>query len=118
VDPIAAMLRQKIEELLATRPDVTRADFGRAIARGDSWISEFFNDKRTTNDLRLVVRMARFFGVPVGFLLHESHREDDAQTVSLIGAWRDLDTDHRETVLQLALRLRPKPRPPGTPGGQ
>lgn len=112
VDAIGKGLLQRVNELLATRPDLGRDDLGRAIRRGKPWISEFFSGKRTTNDLRLVFKMARFFGVPIDFLLRDDARvvREDAQTVTLLGAWNDLDTDHRETVLQLALRLRQRPQ--------
>lgn len=112
VDAVGNALLRKIEQLLEARPDLSRRDFGAAIGRPTpSWVSEFFSGKRTTDSLRLVIRMAKFFGVPVGFLLGEGPRDQDARTVSLMGAWRELDSEHRDTVLQLALRLRPK-RPP------
>jgi transcriptional regulator with XRE-family HTH domain len=121
VDGIADVLLQRIRALLAARPDVSRRDFARAIGRPTpSWISEFFAGKRTTNDFRLVVRMARFFGVPVGYLLNEADREMDAATASLLGAWRDLREPNRNAVLQLALHLRSQqggPAPLGPPDG-
>lgn len=111
VDVTARTLLKQVEQLLNARPDVTRADFGRAIVRGHSWISEFFGGKRTTNDLRLVIQIARFFGVQVSYLLGEKHRKEDAQTVSLLGAWEELEEAHREIVLRLALQLPRKRRP-------
>lgn len=112
VDAVGKALLQRVNDLLAARPDLERQDFGRAIRRGRPWLSEFFSGKRTTNDLRLVYKMAKFFGVPAGYLFNaDSAPHDDAQTVTLLGAWRDLDGEHRDTVLQLVLRLRPR-RPP------
>lgn len=101
------ILLQKIEELMAARPDVSKAEFGRAIHRGAPWYSEFFSGKRTTDSLRLVIAMAKFFGVQVGFLVNEkTARRDDAQTVSLLGIWADLDREQRDALLHIALRLR------------
>lgn len=112
VDVSGKALLQRVNELLVARPDVSRDDLGRSIKRGKSWISEFFNGKRTTNDLRLVLRMAKFFGVSPGFLINgEAMKPDDALTASLLGVWSDLEKDERDTVLHVALRLRPK-RPP------
>lgn len=113
VDAVGKALLQRVNDLLGARPDLGRDDFGRAIRRGKPWISEFFSGKRTTNDLRLVHKMAKFFGVPAAYLFSADPGQphDDAQTVTMLGAWRDLDAEHRETVLQLVLRLRPR-RPP------
>jgi transcriptional regulator with XRE-family HTH domain len=124
VDDLGRMLLQRIRELLAARADINRNDFARRIGRPTpSWISEFFAGKRTTNDLRLVVKMAKVFSVPVGYLLNETGPEMDATTLSLFGVWRDLHDPHdREAVLQLALTLKAREeqaadRSGGTGGG-
>lgn len=114
LDAIGRILLQRVRELLAARPDLDRRTLGRGIGRTTpSWLSEFLNGRRTTNDLRLVIRMARFLGVPVGFLLNERDPPDDAQTVTMMGAWEELASDDREAVLQLALRLRRRRLPSG-----
>lgn len=106
VDATGTVLVQRIRELLAAR-QVSRPDFGRAVKRGHSWISEFFSGNRTTNNLRLVIKIARFFGVSVGYLLGEAEAERDAETVTLLAAWRALQHSPRErkSVLQLAVSL-------------
>jgi hypothetical protein len=50
MDPVGARLLQRIQGLLATRPDLKdRTIFGRRIGRPTpSWLSEFLNGKRTT----------------------------------------------------------------------
>ena len=107
VDALGATLLQRVKDLLATRADMSRREFGRAIKRPTaSWISEFFGGKRTTNDLRLVLRMARVLRVPVSHLLNESGDVTDARTLSLMGAWKDLDERQQKAVLRLALDLR------------
>lgn len=114
LDRLGLTLIARIEELGRTRAGFDRQDLGDAIGRGRSWISEFYNRQRTTNDLRLVVAMARYFKVPVGFLLGEAQHADDALTVNLLGVWADLPQNDRETLLQIALRLHQRPAPAGT----
>lgn len=108
VDQTANTLLERIRGLLAARPELDRQDFGRAIKRETpSWLSEFFSGKRTTNDLRLVIRMARFFGVTVGHLLNETGRSEDADTTTLMAAWDHItDKRDRQALLNLALMLR------------
>jgi hypothetical protein len=103
-DKLAKTLLRKVEELLAAHPDADWPRFADAIQRGDSWISEFRSGKRTTNDLRLVVKMARFFTVPVGYLLNE-HEARDATTMLLLGAWERLTPNEQEAVLRLSVTL-------------
>lgn len=108
MDAVGKTLLQRINELLKARPDVDRQAFGRAIGRRTpSWLSEFFSGKRTTNDLRLVLTMARFFRVPVGYLLSDVDDSHDAETLTLLGAWKELHRrQDRGAVLQLVLALR------------
>ena len=107
MDAVVVKLLQRVRDLLATRADMPRPEFGRAIKRSTpSWLSEFFAGKRTTNDLRLVIRMARVLRVPVSHLLNESEDAPDATTMSLMGAWKDLGPKQRQTVLRLALDLQ------------
>lgn len=116
VDTVGRSLLQRVGALLEKRPDLDRGRFGQAIGRPTpSWISEFFNGKRTTNDLRLVLRMARVLRVPVCYLLSDGVEAQDAATLTLLGAWRELTRPQdREAVLTLALTLRPAP--PEHPG--
>lgn len=124
LDAVGQTLLQRITELLAHRPDVSRADFLRAVGRPTpSWGSEFFSGQRTTNDLRLVCKMAKFFGVTAGYLLKETEPEADAGLVTLRATWRDLGPKDRAAVLQMANYLRERrtdepgdPPPPAQPG--
>lgn len=70
-----------------------------------SWKSEFFAGKRSTNDLRKVIRASKFFGVPVGYLIGESAEAMDGQTLSLLSVWREIDESDRKLVLQVATEL-------------
>ncbi len=105
MDTIGKNLQQKVADLLRAKGDDWPA-LGTAIKRGPSWVSEFSNGKRTTNDLRLVVKMARYFGVPVSCLLSEPGAKHDASTAMLLGAIELLEERDRRIVLRLALDLR------------
>lgn len=106
-DEIGERLLERVTGLLAQRSDLDPALFFKAIGRNTpSWRSEFLSGKRTTDSLRLVLAMARFFRVPVAYLVGDPTDTPDAATLTLLGAWRDLtrQTD-RVAVLQLALTL-------------
>jgi hypothetical protein len=124
VDALAERLLQRINQLLQARPDLDPVTFCRHVKRGPSWASEFFNRIRTTNDLRLVVDMARVLRVPVSYLIDADAELHDPKTMTLLGAWRELKHEqHRDAVMNLALTLRgpappsPDPPPPETPRG-
>lgn len=113
VDDLAERLLQRINALLKERADLNQVAFGRHIGRGRSWVSEFFNKTRTTNDLRLVVAMARVLRVPPGYLLNVETAPQDAKTTTLLGAWQTLtDERDRDAVMNLALQLRREPDSP------
>lgn len=116
LDAIGQTILQRIKELLAHRPDISRADFLRAVGRPTpSWGSEFFSGQRTTNDLRLLVKMARYFGVTVGHLLNETERGRDAGASTLLAAWESMtDERDRQAILNLALMLKGRGDDPGT----
>lgn len=116
MDATGEILRQRVTELLAARSDLTRADFGRRIGRGHSWLSEFFAGLRTTNDLRLVMKISRVFGVPVGYLLGEADRQMDAGAASLLSSWAVIALADRPMLLALAASLRQRSDSSATPG--
>lgn len=105
-DPVGALLLAQIEQLLAQRPPEDRDRFFSSIGRQTaSWRSEFLNGKRTTDSLRLVIAIAKFFRVSVGFLLNEQPENHDAATVTLLGVWKELSPAERSVVLNLANEL-------------
>ena len=107
MDAVGQILLQRVVELLATRSEMERAEFGRRIGRGHSWISEFFAGLRTSNDLRLIVRMSRVFGVSVGYLLGETEREPlDPGAATLLATWTASGPADRELLLTIAASLR------------
>lgn len=113
IDHLALVLRDRVAGLLAQRPDLDPAVFFKAIGRNSSWRSEFMSGKRTTNNLRLVIAMARFFRVPVAYLLDDSVNDHDAATLTLLGAWKSLSTQtQRDAVLHLAVTLARAPKEP------
>lgn len=106
-DEVGERLLRRVQELLAQRSDLDPALFFKAIGRNTpSWRSEFLSGKRTTDSLRLVLAMARFFRVPVAYLVDETTDTADAATLTLLGAWKSLTSSRdRDAVLQLALTL-------------
>lgn len=120
MDPVGVRLLQRIQGLLATRPDLKdRAVFGHRIGRPTpSWLSEFLNGKRTTNDLRLVMKIAKVFGVSVGFLLGEVEKERDAGAATLLATYEMVNERDRGLLLSFAASLRPATdEESGTGGG-
>jgi transcriptional regulator with XRE-family HTH domain len=69
--PIQETIRDRVRALYTARPDLTQESFGAAIGRTGQWVSMFLSGVRSANDVRLVVRIARFFGVPPSYLLDE-----------------------------------------------
>lgn len=106
VDQFGETLRQRVTELLAARPEMSRAEFGRRIRRGHSWISEFLAGLRSTNDLRLVIKIARVFGVSVGYLLGETDDPLDPSGATLLATWHALQPADRTLLSALATALR------------
>lgn len=108
MDDVARTLLDRVRGLLKARPDLETAQFFRAIGRPTpSWASEFLNGKRTTNDLRLVVKMAKVFGVPVAYLLGQGNDRDlDPGAATLLSTWETLDADDRTLLLNVAASFR------------
>jgi transcriptional regulator with XRE-family HTH domain len=116
VDAVGKALLQRVLELLAARPEMSRADFGRRIGRGHSWVSEFCAGLRTTNDLRLLLKIGRAFRVSVGYLLGESERRLDPGAATLLATWEVLDPRDRELLLSVAATFRGRVAPSATEG--
>lgn len=115
VDALGKVLHQRVVDLLAARPDLSRPEFGRRIRRGHSWISEFFAELRTTNDLRLVTKISRVFGVSVGYLLGETTRPLDPGAATLLATWDALEKRDRDLLLTVAASFRQRAQPSSDP---
>jgi transcriptional regulator with XRE-family HTH domain len=102
-----AVIRERVRALLKARPDVNQADFGTAVGRGYSWVSAFLSGGRNANDIVLLVRIARFFGVTVGYLIGETDKKIDPEAAILLAAFEQLQDKKlaRSAVLQLAQTL-------------
>lgn len=105
-EPIEEVIRQRVRGLLAARPDVSKTEFGEAVGRGYAWVHAFLAGIRHANEIHLLVKIARYFGVTVGYLLNEADRERDAGAVTLLATWEQLAPADQDVVLQLALSLR------------
>jgi transcriptional regulator with XRE-family HTH domain len=121
MDGLGETICRRVKDLLRARPDVEPAQFFRAIGRPTpSWQSEFMNGRRTTNDLRLVVRMAKFFGVSLAYLIGQDEATIDAGAATVLATWQALETERdRALFLQVAATFRTRASGPsnGAPNG-
>lgn len=85
---------------------ITQREFADALGVSPSWVSAFFSGRRPANDIHLLLKIARYFGVTVGYLLNETDRGRDAGASAVIGVWETLDERGRRALLNLALTLR------------
>lgn len=116
MDVVGEGLRARVLELLKARPDLEQAQFFQAIRRPTaSWQSEFVNGKRTTNDLRLVIKIAKVFGVSVAYLLGEEDRPMDPGAATLVATWDVLNDRDKKTLLRVAASFRPNDASDDTP---
>lgn len=99
-------IRERVKELLDSREDVRQADFGVAIGRGYSWVSAFLSGARNANDILLLTRIARFFGVSVGYLIGESDRKLNPSAATLLATFDDLTERDRALLLKIAASFR------------
>ncbi len=104
--PIQETIRERVKALYDARPDLTQESFGAAIGRTGQWVSMFLSGARSANDVRLLVRIARFFTVPPSFLLDEPPASDSlVNEISAVVA--GLDRTNQEIVLRVARSLPP-----------
>jgi transcriptional regulator with XRE-family HTH domain len=90
---------------------ITQRELADAIGTSPSWVSAFFANRRPANDIHLLLRIARYFGVSVGYLLNESERGRDAETATLLAAFDGLLQPDRAVVLNVALSLKRRGEP-------
>lgn len=114
LDPLSETIRSRTEALVGAH-DLSRQAFGRVIRRGHAWISEFLTRQRGTNDLRLVVAVARHFKVSVDYLvgMDGDRRDADPGLLTIEALWPELKPSERDIVLQLARQLHQLPKPSG-----
>lgn len=104
---VEEVIRERVRGLLAARADVSHSEFGAAIGRGYAWVNAFLNGTRHANEIHLIARIARYFGVTVGYLLNESERGRSADAITLLSTFELLGPKDQAAVLSLALHLRP-----------
>lgn len=115
VPPPTQTVRTRVRELLDSHPDVSKTEFARAIGQDPSFVSKFLSGERDAKDLILLVRIARFFGVSVAWLIGETPRERDAMLQAIVSAVQELQPEHQQVVLNVARSLLPA-TPPATDG--
>lgn len=119
---VETTIRERVRGLFKSRADLSQREFADALGVDPSWVSAFLAGRRPANDIHLLVKIARYFGVSVGYLLDETERGLDAGAMTLIATWEHLDPADRSVVLTLALNLRrrgdtPAVAPPHAPRG-
>lgn len=104
---VEAAIQERVKALYASRPGLRQHELAEALGVSPSWVSAFLAGRRNANDLPLLVKIARYFGVTVAYLLGESERGRSADATTLLTVFeQELSPPDREAVLQLALMLR------------
>jgi transcriptional regulator with XRE-family HTH domain len=101
---IESTVRERVTALFRAK-GISQAEFAGAIGVKPSWVSHFIGGTRNANDLPLLVRIARFFGVTVGYLLSETERGRDPGATILLTTYEALDARGRALLLDLAASL-------------
>jgi transcriptional regulator with XRE-family HTH domain len=94
----------RVRELFESR-GLQQKEFAVAIGVSPSWVSAFFGYRRPANDIHLLMKIARFFRVSVGYLLSETERARDADATTLLSVWPEIPESARRGLVQLALQL-------------
>jgi transcriptional regulator with XRE-family HTH domain len=110
--PVSETIRERVAALYKAKPELTQETFGDAIGRTGQWVSMFLSGQRSANDVRLVVRIARFFGVPPSYLLDEPTAEGSL-VPEISAVCEGLSKEQQEVVLRVARSLPPPSK--GTP---
>ncbi len=114
--PPTQTVRIRVRELLDKHADVKRSEFARAIGQDPSFVTKFLDGKRDAKDILLLVRIARFFGVSVGYLIGETPRGQDALIEAIVSAAREISEVHQQIVLTVAQSFPPATPPPTDAG--
>ena len=86
---------------------ISQRELAESLGVSPSWVSAFFSGKRPANDIHILIKLARYFGVSVGYLLNETERGRDAGASTLLAAWESMaDERDRKAILSLALTLK------------
>lgn len=99
-------IRERVLALLAQRPEVTDVEFGERIGRGYSWVSAFRKGTRPATDIDLVVKIAKYLGVSVGYLLGETQRALDPGAATLLATYEQAGEQDRQLMLRIVATFR------------
>jgi transcriptional regulator with XRE-family HTH domain len=97
--PVEQTIRERVIALLDARPEIKDADFGERIGRGYSWVSAFRTGVRNANDVPLLMAIARFFGVTVGYLIGEKPAVSDPMLAEVVETWPTLPEKGKAAVV-------------------
>lgn len=107
-------IASRVQELLDHRA-LKQVDFARILKIHASTVSLFLGQKRPAPDVHTLAKMAKFLGVTVGYLLHETDRDMDSATATLIDAFSRITAQRdRTVVLNMALTFADRTAEPGT----
>ncbi len=113
---IAMVIRDRTEALFKAKA-VSQVEFANGIGVHPSWVSQFLSGRRAANDIEVLSKIARYFGVTVGYLLNETDRGRDAGAATLLAIWEELNERDRDLLLDVARTLRTKATTGGAGGG-
>jgi transcriptional regulator with XRE-family HTH domain len=122
-------IRSRVRELFtekARKEGLTETGFAQAM--GDltpSWANHFMAGRRNVTDITLLVKIARFFGVSVAYLIGETNNMDEARASAILDECRDLTPEGLLallTVVKTVTKTLPKkplsPTPQEAPGAR
>jgi transcriptional regulator with XRE-family HTH domain len=102
-------IRERLRELMAEN-DLSQTDVARALELDPSTINKFLSGERPVTDINMLARMARLFGVSVGYLVGETSRIRAAKIAALVTLCDELSGASLDGLIVIAKTL---PRVPG-----
>jgi transcriptional regulator with XRE-family HTH domain len=102
-------IRERLRELMAEN-DVSQTYVARTLELDPSTINKFLSGERPITDINMLARMARLFGVSVGYLIGETSRIRAAKIAALVTLCDELSEASLDGLIVIAKTL---PRVPG-----
>lgn len=108
-------IRQRLKDLLATHRDIKQRDVAEAIGQAPSFISMVLKGTRDCKDIEDIARIARRFGVSIGYLIGESGGKHGGTLDALLAVAERLTPPALDALLSVARTLPTRETPPSTP---